>query len=836
MKPIISCLSVAFLFLGMPQVSRADNVGTIEHGEYFYDSDPGFGAGMPIDITAGQEVTVDGLGLSTTGLSQGRHLLGVRYRGTNGWSTTFLSDFYNIAGDGGSIATAEYFWDTDPGFGQGTPIALTPGEEVTLENLGIPSYEIHGDAVLYIRYRGPQGWSPTLGFDIVVEAEGSYALNATTATDAATRTYQTLGDALLEFADRGVGADITLNVTTTDTNYALDATGEEVLAQFAALGTSLGTTASPRTEKAIAFTAAEGSGNTLAITTTAEGLPTVVDALAHTSTENVALTINGTAYDFSAAARRHEEIFCNETTTALTLSSISTAVTATWTAQPHDGTAIGGYQASGEGDLPAMTLTCTGTKQDSIAYAITLSDAEAQTLCTYTYYIYVCPRVNATDFAALQQLYADFDGATWSGNKWNTSDDLITAGNWSGVTFDGTGRVTAIDLSKRGLTGHTLNAATLAPMTALRSLKLAYNQIDEINGLLPTTITTLDLSYQHRKSGSSSTMLGLESLTTQAVSVGQNTGITLPSAISYNHTGRNFNEHPTLKVYTTAYSQVGTLTWSAVNETYTFAPGSTQVTLEQDADVVLIAGSGSGANSAMPATLHFMAGDANLSGIVDVNDVQRTLNYVLNTSNGSAFGLWSANTYTMYETEPVINIQDIVCTVDIVLEEEGNAVKAYKSHRANKVDEADEANTFFAENNCVYLNAADGVAAFDLQLSGVSASQVKLLLNGSHWQMVTRNTPDGVRLIVFSPTGEVLPIGTTPLLRLGAEATLCGVQATSPEAEELPAGVSDNGPTGIIVPADDDQPQTAYDLAGRKVPVRRTGKGIYIVGGKKVAK
>ena len=135
MKPIISCLSVAFLFLGMPQVSRADNVGTIEHGEYFYDSDPGFGAGMPIDITAGQEVTVDGLGLSTTGLSQGRHLLGVRYRGTNGWSTTFLSDFYNIAGDGGSIATAEYFWDTDPGFGQGTPIALTPGEEVTLEDL-----------------------------------------------------------------------------------------------------------------------------------------------------------------------------------------------------------------------------------------------------------------------------------------------------------------------------------------------------------------------------------------------------------------------------------------------------------------------------------------------------------------------------------------------------------------------------------------------------------------------------------------------------------------------------------------------------------------------------
>ena len=809
--------------------------------EYFVDTDPGFGEGTPISITSSHEVTFDGLGLSLNGLSQGRHLLGVRYRGTNGWSTTFLSDFYNIEGDGGSIATAEYFWDTDPGFGQGTPIALTPGEEVTLEDLGIPSYEIHGDAVLYIRYRGPQGWSPTLGFDIVVEAEGSYALNATTATDAATRTYQTLGDALSEFADRGVGADITLNVTTTDTNYALDATGEEVLAQFAALGTSLGTTASPRTEKSITFTAAEGSGNTLSITTTAAGLPTVVDALAHTSTENVALTINGTAYDFSAAARRHEEIFCNETTTALTLSSISTAVTATWTAQPHDGTAIGGYQASGEGDLPAMTLTCTGTKQDSIAYAITLSDAEAQTLCTYTYYIYVCPRVNATDMVALQQLYTDFGGASWSGKKWDTSDNLITANNWSGVTFDGTGRVKAIDLSNRGLTGHTLNAATLTPMTALRSLKLNYNQIDEVTGPLPATITTLELSYQHRKSGSSATMLGLESLPTQTTSVGQNTGITLPNVMTYNHAGQNFNEHPALKVYTTAYTQVGTLTWTAVNEAYTFAPSGTQVTLGQDADVVLIAGSGCGANSAIPATLHFVAGDANLSGLVDVNDVQRTLNYVLNTSGGSPFGLWSANTYTQYETDPVINIQDIVCTVDIVLDEQnGAAVKGYRANESDETYEPDEArNLFYSDGRSIMLESTEDIAAFDLELEGVSASQVRLMLSGRDWQMSVRGTARGVRLVVFSPTGETLPAGATELLRLSADGVPTNVQASSPEAESVDACVNEGVPTGIASVRDSEE-EAVYDLSGKMVNGKwsngKLPRGIYIIAGKKIAK
>lgn len=823
---------------------------SVTNAEYFYDVDPGFGQGTPISITAGQEVTVDGLGLSTSDLPQGRHLLGVRYRGPQGWSVTYMSDFYNIKGDGGTIATAEYFWDVDPGYGQGTPACLTPGEEVTLEDLCIPAHEIHGDAVLYIRYRGPQGWSPTLGFAIVVEAEGTYTLNALAATDAATRTYQTLGDALSEFADRGVGADITVSVTTSDTNYALDATGETVLATFAALGESLGTTASPRTEKAIAFTAAEGSGNTLSITTTAEGLPTVVDALTHTSMENVALTINGTAYDFSTAVHRHQEIYCNQTTTAVALGSISTAITATWTAQPHQGTAIGGYQASGEGDLPAMTLTCTGTKQDSIAYAITLSDADGQTLCSYTYYIYVQPRVDATDFVALQQLYADFDGATWNGKKWNTTDNLITPDNWSGVTFDGTGRVAAIDLSSRGLTGHTLNAATLAPMTALRSLKLNYNQIDEVTGPLPATITTLELSYQHRKSGSSATMLGLESLPTQTASVGQNTGITLPNVMTYNHAGQNFNEHPTLKVYTTAYTQVGTLTWAAVNEAYTFAPSGTQVTLGQDADVVLIAGSGCGANSAIPATLHFVAGDANLSGLVDVNDVQRTLNYVLNTSGSSPFGLWSANTYTQYETDPVINIQDIVCTVDIVLDEQnGAAVKAYRANESYEINrtyetnmtyESDEApNLFYSDGRSIMLESTEDIAAFDLELEGVSASQVRLMLSGRDWQMSVRGTARGVRLVVFSPTGETLPAGATELLRLSADGVPTNVQASSPEAETVEARVNDGVPTGIASVRNSEE-EAVYDLSGKMVNGKwsngRLPRGIYIIAGKKIAK
>lgn len=59
-----------------------------------------------------------------------------------------------------------------------------------------------------------------------------------------------------------------------------------------------------RHQKTIAFTANEGSGNTITVTTTAEGMPVVVAFFAQTSWENVALTINGTAYDFTPASQR----------------------------------------------------------------------------------------------------------------------------------------------------------------------------------------------------------------------------------------------------------------------------------------------------------------------------------------------------------------------------------------------------------------------------------------------------------------------------------------------------------------------------------------------------
>lgn len=223
-------------------------------------------------------------------------------------------------------------------------------------------------------------------------------------------------------------------------------------------------------------------------------------------------------------------------------------------------------------------------------------------------------------------------------------------------------------------------------------------------------------------------------------------------------------------------------------------------------------------------------GDANLSGLVDVNDVQRTLNYVINSNNGSTFSLWAANTWN---SDDIINIQDIVCTVNIVLENQDDLT----SSAPRRTSRADAANRFYASGRNICLDAQNEISAFDLTLEGVNSSQIRLMLNSADWQMQTLDTEYGVRLVVFSPTGQSLPTGTTQVLRMSAEGLPTDAQATDANAEEVAVGVA-SGTTGISALEQNGDDGYVYDLQGRKVK-EQTGRNntrIYIKNGKKVMK
>ena len=140
----------------------------IAAAEYFIDIDPGRGNGISISPFDG---SFDGIEervqatINTTGLSLGRHTLFVRMKDSEGnWgpnrgisftigqTTGPLSNF---------IAAAEYFVDSDPGKGNGTPMIVTDGAfDATSEEVegtfNTTGFSI-GDHLIYVRMHDVQG-------------------------------------------------------------------------------------------------------------------------------------------------------------------------------------------------------------------------------------------------------------------------------------------------------------------------------------------------------------------------------------------------------------------------------------------------------------------------------------------------------------------------------------------------------------------------------------------------------------------------------------------------------------------------------------------------------
>ena len=150
----------------------------ISQAEYFVDADPGEGNGTAIPVGFSNNVDAD-FDVNTFGIEPGVHLLYVRVKGFDGhWSLYFKHSFTisNVVEQPNTpMVAAEYFFDTDPGEGNGEPIAVTVGFNVTNDlSLDISALS-QGVHQLFVRVRDFDGhWSLYRGgeFEIVVDTDG----------------------------------------------------------------------------------------------------------------------------------------------------------------------------------------------------------------------------------------------------------------------------------------------------------------------------------------------------------------------------------------------------------------------------------------------------------------------------------------------------------------------------------------------------------------------------------------------------------------------------------------------------------------------------------------
>lgn len=144
----------------------------ISGAEYFFDSDPGVGNGTPINIIAPSgEVTFPAT-ISTTGLEPGYHILYVRTKSSDDlWSLYEYREFIIES----PIQQAEYFFDEDPGVGNGTALAVLPGAQSITSTIPTTGLD-DGEHLLFLRTRQAGQWSLSepIAFYIqtrIVEAE-----------------------------------------------------------------------------------------------------------------------------------------------------------------------------------------------------------------------------------------------------------------------------------------------------------------------------------------------------------------------------------------------------------------------------------------------------------------------------------------------------------------------------------------------------------------------------------------------------------------------------------------------------------------------------------------
>ncbi|WP_452228924.1 T9SS type A sorting domain-containing protein [Lacinutrix sp. MEBiC02404] len=116
----------------------------IQQLEYYFGTDPGLGNGTLVTANANTGELTQALNLSITGLNEGFHKLTVRAQDNLGtWGlyqdvTFYISEEINTSDPISNLAGAEYWFNTDPGQGNGNPLTISGSPSDTTQNFAIP--------------------------------------------------------------------------------------------------------------------------------------------------------------------------------------------------------------------------------------------------------------------------------------------------------------------------------------------------------------------------------------------------------------------------------------------------------------------------------------------------------------------------------------------------------------------------------------------------------------------------------------------------------------------------------------------------------------------------
>lgn len=379
-----------------------------------------------------------------------------------------------------------------------------------------------------------------------------------------------------------------------------------------------------------------------------------------------------------------------------------------------------------------------------------------------------------------------------------------------------------LDISNNRYSG---NIGILASgMPNLTTLDASNNKFEDLFPALPSSITNLDISNQKMERVVELNMsdLLLENMVTK-----------VPTILLYDQVNRTYKNSINLlctKADLATFNKYDTEEWAMqlrIEENHISIPYvSVQNAYYGESGDVLnvlnMTGNNTTDSCSFRIALSFNQGDANFVNGVDATDLQATILYAFGGYRNYPFNFTAADTYK----DIFINVQDVICTVNILLSYDNESSPEAMSKHATIVRKAASSLTddayMYIRDGKVYLHSRVPVASLSIKADG----NVK-------WDFgrigLIQSTANG-NIVAYSLNGTTIPSNVDVVLGECTNATLYSASLSDADAQPISVSFLDDNTTNITnTSGTTNEHMNIYDVSGYKK--NSLGNGINIIRG-----
>nr|WP_281233153.1 leucine-rich repeat domain-containing protein [Flavobacterium gelatinilyticum] len=381
----------------------------------------------------------------------------------------------------------------------------------------------------------------------------------------------------------------------------------------------------------------------------------------------------------------------------------------------------------------------------------------------------------AAEYDALVAFFQSTGGTGWK-EPWDVSANNLHEKKWKGVTTND-GHVVSINLPDNNLTGNI--SAELGKFTELQNLNLTRNKL---SGTIPesvskiTKLKTVDLSENE--------LTGIDAvfavtvnfkIDRQKINLGE-LPLTLDAVLKdqklnrYDHTNSLFSTSQSYNMTLKDNFQVVTVPNDGIKLTSILrewnVPNNQTLELRQIA--------GAARNSILTYTVTYREGDSNLDGIVNILDIQSSLNYMLG-QKPNFFNFGAAN----INQDQNLNVLDIIALINKI--QAGNIERPASTKRQAA---GNEDVVLSIEDGILYIdNQSEETAAFDIRLKDGNKNEIREMLSDKRFSVSVGEHEGEISIAGFSMDKTLS--GKQAIAKLPAATTIISALISDPNAQEM---------------------------------------------------